>query len=117
MRARSACYGSAVRKSSIAKHLRAGPGSELSLAIGHELRRRRRARGLTQASLGAPLTRGFISAVERGRAVPSLAALVLLADRLETPLSEFFSGVNAEMTVLYNRADEHRADAPPGRGR
>jgi transcriptional regulator with XRE-family HTH domain len=63
------------------------------------------------------LTRGFVSAVERGRTVPSLAALVLLADRLEIPLSDFFSGVNAEMTVLYNRADEHRPDPSPRRGR
>jgi transcriptional regulator with XRE-family HTH domain len=63
------------------------------------------------------MTRAFISAVERGRTVPSLAALVLLADRLEMPLSEFFSGVNAEMTVLYNRADEHRPDAPSRCGR
>jgi transcriptional regulator with XRE-family HTH domain len=88
----------------------------LSVAIGRELRRQRRARGLTQASLGAPLTRAFVSAVERGRTVPSLPALALLADRLEIPLADFFSGVNAEMTVLYNRADEHRPDAP-SRGR
>jgi transcriptional regulator with XRE-family HTH domain len=106
-----------VRKSSIAKHSRAGAGSALSVAIGRELRRQRRARGLTQASLGSPLTRGFVSAVERGKTVPSIAALALLADRLDVPLDAFFSAVKLDMTVLYNPADEPHADAPPGRRR
>jgi transcriptional regulator with XRE-family HTH domain len=97
-----------VRKSSIAKHSRAGAGSPLSLAIGRELRRRREASGLTQTALGAPLTRGFISAVERGRTVPSIPALALLADRLDVPLGDFFQGVKTEMTVVYNRGHERR---------
>jgi transcriptional regulator with XRE-family HTH domain len=106
-----------MRKSSIAKHWRAGPGSPLSLAIGRELRRQRRARGLTQASLGTPLTRGFISAVERGRTVPSIPALVLLADRLDVPLDAFFSAVKLDMTVLYNPDHERRPHPPPRRRR
>jgi transcriptional regulator with XRE-family HTH domain len=106
-----------VLKSSIAKHQRAGAGSALSFAIGRELRRQRRARGLTQASLGAPLTRGFVSAVERGRTVPSIAALALLADRLDVELDAFFSGVKRDMTVLYNPADERRPYPPPRRRR
>jgi transcriptional regulator with XRE-family HTH domain len=106
-----------MRTSSIAKHERAGAGTALSLAIGRELRRHRRSRGLSQASLGAPLTRGFVSAVERGRTVPSLPALVLFADRLEIPLDSFFSGVKREMTVLYNRGHERRPYPPPRRRR
>jgi transcriptional regulator with XRE-family HTH domain len=106
-----------VRTSSIAKHARAGAGSPLSLAIGRELRRQRRAKGLTQASLGAPLTRGFVSAVERGKTIPSIPALALLADRLRVPLDVFFSGVNRDMTVLYNRRHESRPDAPARRRR
>lgn len=105
-----------MRKSSIAKHFRAGAGSPLSLAIGRELRRQREARGLTQASLGAPLTRAFVSAVEHGRTVPSIPALALLADRLEVPLDDFFSGVKIEMTVLYNGGHERRTN-PPSRCR
>jgi transcriptional regulator with XRE-family HTH domain len=100
-----------VRKSSIAKHHRAGAGSELSVAIGRELRLQRRARGLTQAALGAPLTRAFVSAVETGRTVPSLPALALLADRLEVPLDDFFVGVKVQMTVLYNPG--HELDQDP----
>jgi transcriptional regulator with XRE-family HTH domain len=106
-----------VRKSSIAKQRRAGPGSPLSLAIGQELRRQRKAKGLTQASLGAPLTRAFVSAVERGLTLPSIPALALLADRLEVPLETFFSGVNKQMTVVYTRPDERRSNAPSSRCR
>ena len=87
------------------------------MAIGRELRRQRRARGLTQASLGSPLTRGFISAVERGRTVPSIPALALLADRLDVPLDVFFSGVKLDMTVLYNPGHECRSHSPPRRRR
>jgi transcriptional regulator with XRE-family HTH domain len=106
-----------VRKSSIAKHLRGGAGSPLSVAIGRELRRQRRARGLTQASLGAPLTRGFVSAVERGKTVPSIPALALLADRLDVSLEVFFSAVKLDMTVLYNPSDERRPNPSPRRRR
>jgi len=106
-----------VRKSSIAKHKRAGAGSELSVAIGRELRRQRQARGMTQAALGAPLTRAFVSAVETGRTVPSLPALVLLADRLGLALDDFFFGVKVQMTVLYNPGHEHHEDPTSRRRR
>jgi transcriptional regulator with XRE-family HTH domain len=106
-----------MRKSSIAKHNRAGPGSPLSLAIGRELRRQRQAKGLTQASLGAPLTRAFVSAVERGLTLPSIPALALLADRLEVPLETFFARVNTDMTVVYTGRDERRPHAPSSRRR
>jgi transcriptional regulator with XRE-family HTH domain len=79
----------------------------LANAIGRELHRRRTAKGLTQASLGEPLTRAFVSAVERGHTVPSIAALALLTDRLDTGLDEFFRGVNDQMTRVYTPAHEH----------
>ena len=63
-------------------------------ALGLELRDRRRGSGLTQEALGAPLTKGFVSAVEHGRAVPSLPALRLMTDRLGVPLGEFFRSVD-----------------------
>jgi transcriptional regulator with XRE-family HTH domain len=58
---------------------------------------------LTQATLGAPLTRAFVSAVERGHTVPSIGALALLTDRLDLRLDEFFQGVNEQMTGVYTR--------------
>ena len=91
-----------MRSSSIHKHLRAGRGSALSLAIGRELRRRRVDRGLTQTALGQPFTRAFVSAVEQGHALPSIPALALLTDRLDTSLHDFFQGVNEQMTGVYS---------------
>ena len=54
-------------------------------------------RGLTQAALGTPLTRAFVSAVERGRTLPSLAALELMLRRVDVPMSVFFAKVEARM--------------------
>lgn len=103
--------------SSISKQLRAGNSSPLALAIGRELQRRRKASGLTQASLGQPLTRGFVSAVERGHTVPSIAALALLTDRLDAGLDDFFRGVNEQMTGVYTAAHEHHDTDPTSRRR
>lgn len=64
------------------------------VALGLELRDRRRGSGLTQEALGAPLTKGFVSAVEHGRTVPSIPALRLMTDRLGVPLGEFFRSVD-----------------------
>lgn len=70
----------------------------LRRALGDEIRRHRLAQGLTQAALGAPLTRAYVCAVESGRTVPSLPALRLLLDRLEVPLSAFFDGVERRVS-------------------
>ena len=57
-------------------------------SVGRQLREARLARGLTQEQLARGLaTKGFISQVERDRAMPSLAKLRLLADRLSLPLA------------------------------
>jgi transcriptional regulator with XRE-family HTH domain len=106
-----------VRKSTIPKHFRAGPGSALSHAIGVELRRRRVSAGLTQEALGEPFTRAFVSAVERGHAVPSIPALAMLTDRLGLSLDTFFQGVNEQMTGVYNRAHGSREDPTSRRRR
>jgi transcriptional regulator with XRE-family HTH domain len=106
-----------VRASSISKQQRAGTGTPLAIAIGREVYRRRTARGLTQTSLGEPLTRGFVSGVERGHTVPSIAALALITDRLDTGLDEFFRGVNEQMTRVYTAAHEHHDTDPTSRRR
>jgi len=106
-----------MRKSTIRKHTVGGPDGDLARAIGVELRRRRVDAGLTQTTLGEPLTRGFVSAVERGRVVPSLAALVLLVDRLGLSLAEFFSGVQSDMTTAYTSAHDSYSNPPTGRRR
>ena len=85
----------------------------LRQGIGRELHRLRREHGMTQAVLGDPLSKAFVSAVERGRAMPSLPALQLMVDRLGTTMSVFFDGVerlgvDPELTAAY--------DAGHGRG-
>lgn len=91
--------------------------ARLALAIGEELRGRRLEAGLTQAALARPFTRGFVSAVERGRAVPSIPALALLLGRLGVRFDEFFGGVQSRMTVRYTPGHGDRSEAPPGRRR
>ena len=97
--------------------MRAGRGSALALAIGLELRRRRLAAGLTQATLGEPFTRAFVSAIEHGLAIPSIPALALLTDRLATPLDDFFRGVNDQMTGVYSPAHGNGEDPTSRRRR
>ena len=66
---------------------------ELAQVIGRRVRARRLAAGLTQAQLGEPLTKGFVSAVETGRTLPSLRALLLFADRLGVGLDDLVGPV------------------------
>ncbi len=54
----------------------------LAVELGRRIRAARQARGLSQAELGQPLTRAYVSQVESGRTLPSLPALLHLADRL-----------------------------------
>lgn len=75
---------------------------------------RRRARGMTQTQLGWPLTRAFVSAVEHGRCLPSLAALALFAERLQTSPADLLDPVKHELATLYTAVDASGRDAPPG---
>lgn len=66
--------------SSISKHR--GADADLALEVGRRVRAAREARGLSQAEVGQPFSRAFISLVEAGRTVPSLPALMHIAERL-----------------------------------
>ena len=81
-------------------------------ALGDELRGLRTDRELTQAAFGTPLTRAFVSAVERGRAVPSIAALELMLARVGMPMSEFFAAIEARLVDrdLTTEYDPRRGD-------
>lgn len=81
------------------RRLSAGVDPAWRVRLGGEVRRRRLARGLTQAELGAPLTKAYVSAVEQGRAVPSLPALRHLALRLGVSLADFFACVDGESSA------------------
>ena len=119
-------YGSAMGKSSIAKQLRAGAGSTAALELGRRVRERRLAIGITQSELAAPLSRAFVSAVEKGQALPSLGALWLFAARLGISVGNLVDGVNGVATLQYTaphdrgtidteRDNGHRATAPSHR--
>jgi transcriptional regulator with XRE-family HTH domain len=87
--------------STITKHrLDAAPG------LGREIRRRRRGRGLTQSELGWPLTRAFVSAVEHGRCLPSLAALALFAERLGVSPAALLDPVKHQLASMYTVPDD-----------
>lgn len=102
-------------KSSIPKHPRPDERTALAEAIGAELRRLRRSRGLTQRQLGGRFTAAFVSAVELGYAMPSVPALLTLTDRLGVGLDQFFRGVNQRWTQVYN--PDHECHDPSSRPR
>ncbi|HEX2711621.1 MAG TPA: tetratricopeptide repeat protein, partial [Candidatus Acidoferrales bacterium] len=59
-------------------------------SLGRRIRARRKELGLTQQQLGGEdLTKGFISLIEKDRARPSVETLILLAQRLQKPVSYF----------------------------
>ena len=101
-----------MRESTIAKQRSAGPESDFARALGAELRKERVARGLTQAHLGYPLTRAFVSSVESGRTVPSLASLLLLTDRLGIRCGQLLDELQPSRPTRYpagHAADPNRA--------
>jgi transcriptional regulator with XRE-family HTH domain len=100
-----------VRESSIAKHAATGPETPFAIELGATIRRQRLAQGLTQAELGEPLTRAFVSGVERGRFLPSLGSLYLLSGRLGLEVQELLALVNQPETtrILRGHARNHEA--------
>jgi transcriptional regulator with XRE-family HTH domain len=87
---------SSIRKPQTPERLSASLDRTWRECLGRELRRRRLARHLTQAELGEPLTKAFVSAVEHGHTVPSLPALRLMVGRLDTSLAGFLAAVERE---------------------
>ena len=61
---------------------------------------------MTQSELAAPLSKGFVSAVENGQALPSLGALWLFAGRLEVPVGSLVDDVNGIATAEYTLPHE-----------
>jgi transcriptional regulator with XRE-family HTH domain len=90
-------------KSSISKHLGCGAGSAFAIALGAEIRRRRKSGGFTQRQLGHPLTGAYISAIETGRCLPSVGALLLMARHLGVDPGELLSSVKQDCPDVYTR--------------
>ena len=65
--------------------------------IGERIRQLRTRRTLTQKELaGEQMTRNMLSLIENGSALPSLASLVYLAERLDVPVDYFFSATEED---------------------
>src|SRR3954468_19881969 len=62
--------------------------------LGQRIRAARHERGMSQENLAQPeFTKSYVSAVERGKARPSLKALELMSRRLGIPMPELLTGV------------------------
>src|SRR5213592_2268534 len=67
------------------------PGSTLN-TLGQRLREARKERSMSQEQLAQPeFTKSYVSAVERGKARPSLKALELMSRRLNLPMTELLA--------------------------
>jgi len=59
-----------------------GPDSPFARELGQRIRLARQAEGLSQAALGTPLTRAYVSLIEAGHTLPSIPVLLHFAERL-----------------------------------
>jgi len=83
-----------------------------AVSLGGQIKRLRQARGMTQSELGRPLTRAFISAIEHGRCLPSLAVSAMFASRLDVSLDELLEPVKRDLASLYTDRDAEGSDLP-----
>jgi transcriptional regulator with XRE-family HTH domain len=86
-----------MRLSTIAKQQIAGGGSAFSRELGREIKRRRIALGLSQSTVGRPLSRAFVSSVESGRLTPSLPSLLMIARRLNSSGADILASVETQL--------------------
>jgi len=95
-------------KASITNLLPRGRAHDVQVGLGSELRRRRLAAKLSQDQVSGPLTRAYLSQVECGHTMPSLAALIVLAEQLGTSADEILRGVNSALNSEYCARHENR---------
>jgi transcriptional regulator with XRE-family HTH domain len=79
-----------------------GRPDPLGTLIGQRIRDLRRSLGMTQSELAGPYTKSYVSAVENGRAMPSLRTLWFLADRLGVGVGDLVDPVKPLLTPEYN---------------
>jgi transcriptional regulator with XRE-family HTH domain len=82
-------------------------------SVGANIRQLRMAKGMTLDRLASSskLTRGYISLVERGLKMPSIAALLRMAAALEVNVAYFFDP-NSELTPRYTLFRQEDRNAP-----
>jgi hypothetical protein len=107
-RGQSRFYGVIMGKASNTNLLPRGRARDLKVGLGTELRRRRLAANLSQDEVSGPLSRAYLSQVECGRTMPSLAALIVLSEMLGTSADEILRGVNVALNSEYSPRHENR---------
>jgi transcriptional regulator with XRE-family HTH domain len=85
--------------------------------LGSRIRELRLEAGLTQAELGSPMTRSYVSAIEHGRALPSLPALLLIAARLGVSVGKLVDQLEWTWRDTYTSVHEGSHPTPPRDGR
>ena len=83
---------------------------DVRIAIGRRVRAMRLAAGWTQAELGRPFSKGYISQIESGRVAPSLALISVIAARLDTSIQQLAPEIEAgsrpeDVGRLWNAAE------------
>jgi transcriptional regulator with XRE-family HTH domain len=96
--------------SSISQHHWLDDGPDAA-SLGSRIRELRTKVGLTQTELGSPMTRSFVSAIEHGRALPSLRALMLISSRLGVPMGELLDELEWTRQDTYTVV--HASEDPP----
>jgi transcriptional regulator with XRE-family HTH domain len=86
------------------------------VTLGERLRTARYFRNLTQQDLaGESFSKSYLSAVERGKMTPSIAALRLLAGRLEVPLAYLLGEQDLDLAKLNDPGADQVSTSEPAR--
>lgn len=94
-------FGEAQKKHTPARKGKTSPLPQGASHLATRLRTARLAAGLTQQQLvGTQFSKGYISAIERGRMIPSLEALALLAERLRVTRAYLLGEGEADLASL-----------------
>ena len=99
-----------MRSSTITKHMTGGEGSTFARVLGQEIKRRRLALGLSQASAARPLSRAFMSSVETGRLTPSLPSLLIIARQLNASAGTILRTVELQLEARDDGTDTSEAN-------
>jgi transcriptional regulator with XRE-family HTH domain len=100
-----------MRTSTIAKHREGGTGTAFARELGRAIRERRVALGLSQATAARPMSRAFLSSVERGRFTPSLPGLLIIARQLNTSAATLLEAVEVQLEAR-DSGNQNEADIP-----
>lgn len=82
------------------------PAIPSAMSLGRAIRAARNERGmsLTQLALAAAVDKGYLSRVERGLKVPSVAVVLRISSALDLSAAQLFGAAESEETVFITRS-------------